>query len=433
MRNIIIIIFAVSFFLNAQQWVNISPFPDSNYGVPGDFISEKEGWVHKGTSLGTDVIFHTDNGGDTWKEIYVPEDSLVIIISLEMIDSKYGWMKEIRGGNYYYLKTVDGGYNWEDMTNDLPIGSYRSLFFINRTTGFIQCGYNDSTYNPIIYKTINGGYNWHLVETPVVYQPHPYVVNYSVNKLFFLDDDHGWAGCSCLTDTGMLIYTVDGGETWQVGIEPGPGDIFDVHFIDHNTGGAVGYSWGPSVILTEDNFIADNSINYDWDILTSAIYFQNDSTIWIAGQPGKVYRSIDGGDTFSIYQTIDSDYIFKIQFFGDTGYFFGDDNALYRFDGDSTSIENGELRIENYTLQQNYPNPFNPSTEIEYSLKNSGLVKVSVFNSQGQFVKNLVSRKMEKGNHKINFNAEDLNSGVYYYQMMVDGVKHGARKMLYLR
>ena len=99
----------------------------------------------------------------------------------------------------------------------------------------------------------------------------------------------------------------------------------------------------------------------------------------------------------------------------------------------TTGIELNRILPESSLLYQNYPNPFNPLTEIEYFLENSGFVKMSVYNSQGQFVKDIANSKMEKGVHKVNFNAEDLNSGVYYYQLSVDGVEQGAKKMLYLR
>ena len=110
----------------------------------------------------------------------------------------------------------------------------------------------------------------------------------------------------------------------------------------------------------------------------------------------------------------------------------GTDKGVFMATG-TTGIENEQLTIDNHELQQNYPNPFNPLTEIEYFLKNSGFVKISVFNSQGQFVKDIANSKMDKGIHKVNFNASEFNSGVYYYQLSVDGAEQGAKKMLYLR
>jgi len=99
----------------------------------------------------------------------------------------------------------------------------------------------------------------------------------------------------------------------------------------------------------------------------------------------------------------------------------------------STGIENSENIPESTILYQNYPNPFNNSTEISYSINKSSIVKVSIFNTKGEFVQSLVNKKQNKGQHSIVFNADNLNSGIYYYQLEVDGVVKETKKMLFLK
>jgi hypothetical protein len=70
-----------------------------------------------------------------------------------------------------------------------------------------------------------------------------------------------------------------------------------------------------------------------------------------------------------------------------------------------------------FNLMQNYPNPFNPSTLIRYSIPKDGLVKLNVYNSLGQKVAELVNRPMVAGNYEVNFNASNLSSGVYFYEL----------------
>jgi len=72
-----------------------------------------------------------------------------------------------------------------------------------------------------------------------------------------------------------------------------------------------------------------------------------------------------------------------------------------------------------FSLSQNYPNPFNPSTKIDYTLPSESNVKISVFNILGEKIKELVNNQMSAGNHSVNFNASNLASGIYIYQIEV--------------
>jgi hypothetical protein len=85
-----------------------------------------------------------------------------------------------------------------------------------------------------------------------------------------------------------------------------------------------------------------------------------------------------------------------------------------------------------FTLEQNYPNPFNPSTLIKYSIPQDGIVKLYVFNSQGQKVAVLVNQQMEAGDHEIKFNASNLSSGVYFYRIEA-GNFNSAKKLMLLK
>lgn len=70
-----------------------------------------------------------------------------------------------------------------------------------------------------------------------------------------------------------------------------------------------------------------------------------------------------------------------------------------------------------FALYQNYPNPFNPSTVIKYSIPVEGLVKLEVFNINGELVKTLVNESQVAGAHQVIFDASGLASGVYTYKL----------------
>ncbi len=88
-------------------------------------------------------------------------------------------------------------------------------------------------------------------------------------------------------------------------------------------------------------------------------------------------------------------------------------------------------------IQAIYPNPFNPTTNINYSIKDEGLVEISVFNLKGQKVKTLVSKVSDAGDFSISWhgdtdNGEDTSSGVYFIRM--NTVNHiETRKVLMIK
>lgn len=86
--------------------------------------------------------------------------------------------------------------------------------------------------------------------------------------------------------------------------------------------------------------------------------------------------------------------------------------------------------IDNFRLNQNFPNPFNPVTKINYSIAKSGSVKLSVYDSKGNMVKNLVNERMNAGEYSVDFNGSGLSSGVYYYKIEVNGLSETRKMML---
>ncbi|MBN2279343.1 MAG: family 10 glycosylhydrolase [Candidatus Marinimicrobia bacterium] len=85
---------------------------------------------------------------------------------------------------------------------------------------------------------------------------------------------------------------------------------------------------------------------------------------------------------------------------------------------DMVSIEKEIKLPESFILEQNYPNPFNASTYISYSLPKNGLVSLKIFDILGKEIKVLVNQPKSAGNYTIHFDAKDLSSGLYFYQLI---------------
>ena len=99
-------------------------------------------------------------------------------------------------------------------------------------------------------------------------------------------------------------------------------------------------------------------------------------------------------------------------------YFALADGTVGQFPEGVTSVEEvSSITPDNYTLSQNYPNPFNPSTTINFAIPSSELVSLKIFNILGSEVATLVNGTLATGSYKFNFDAQNLASGVYLYEL----------------
>ena len=107
-----------------------------------------------------------------------------------------------------------------------------------------------------------------------------------------------------------------------------------------------------------------------------------------------------------------------------TNYFQGkiDEVILYRTPVTPIvlAVDEAHSKLQNpgdFALYQNFPNPFNPSTTIRYSLPHKSAVQLTVFNTLGQQVSDLVNGEIEAGYHEVHFDGKGFSSGVYFYRL----------------
>ncbi|MEA1971997.1 MAG: DNRLRE domain-containing protein, partial [Candidatus Cloacimonadota bacterium] len=106
------------------------------------------------------------------------------------------------------------------------------------------------------------------------------------------------------------------------------------------------------------------------------------------------------------------------------------------------SIDENTIQETNFNLQ-NYPNPFNPSTTISFEFSNeqnqkNKQIKLEIYNIKGQKVKTLLNKSLSTGQHSVLWNGKDennnpVNSGVYFYNLDIDGKIMTSKKMILLK
>jgi DNA-binding beta-propeller fold protein YncE len=102
-----------------------------------------------------------------------------------------------------------------------------------------------------------------------------------------------------------------------------------------------------------------------------------------------------------------------------TALYVGDfaNNIVYKVTLGPSATEDEQVNIKNYNLSQNYPNPFNPATTINYQIAKTGPVTLTVYDALGREVKSLVNEVKSPGQFSVQLNANNLQSGVYFYTL----------------
>jgi endoglucanase len=244
--------------------------------------------------------------------------------------------------------------------------------------------------------------------------------------------------------------------------------IVEVHYYDPynftiNTGTGYTTQWGINATIKTD--IWANESYADNQFQSMKTNFIDKGYAVILGEYGVVAR-LNLGTTalnasFARYRRYYMDYITRslerhglVPFYWDNGYTGNNSMGLFnRSNGaqvypdiikaivDTTDINNvgtdvGMMQLfpnpATFSLIQNYPNPFNPSTTISFSLPSKSIVSLKVFDLAGKEVASIVSQELSAGKYSRQWNAANMSSGIYFYQLQA-GTYTETKKLVLLR
>jgi hypothetical protein len=215
----------------------------------------------------------------------------------------------------------------------------------------------------------------------------------------------------------------------------------DIQFVTKDIGWVVGGIFGDQLLAKTTNGGEEwTLIIIDDFLITSVreIKMLNEKVGWYVGSfngYGRLMKTTDGGETWENQTPLEliPPSFESISMINDsTGWAVGWDGIYKTTNGGVTSVKEQNTVINKYWLAQNYPNPFNPTTTIKYNLAKSEFVKIKIINLVGEEVKTIENGFQSAGEHTLIFNAEDLSSGIYFYQLVSENYIQ-TKKLLLLK
>ena len=398
------------------QWRTLPGSPSTPRHEDVWFINPLIGWIVNGSGQ----IYKTTSGGIGWQlQFEAPE----YLRCVGFADSMRGWVGTLSGANPMY-QTTNGGVTWtlvQNIPEPRPDGIC-GIWVVNDSVTYASGEYDGPAR---VIKTTDRGATWTSVDLAAYAG--------ALVDCYFLNEDSGFVVGSVsypLAGPARILFTSDGGQSWSVQHSGSNGLCWKISFPSANVG-YVSVEFSNNLLKTTDRGATWTELMFAWGN-QQGIGFVNDTLGWIGGSGNPTYGSSNGG--LSWQQTPFGVEINRFRFLGDTlGYAVG--QRVYKYSRDTTSVPVGESPMEtvfSFKLHQNYPNPFNPTTNIEFQIPKSEFVSLKVFDVLGRMVRTLVNGKKEPGRHRVQFNAEGLPSGVYFYNLTA-GSSMQTQKLMMLR
>jgi len=387
-----------------DEWIQLSSSISRKEGNAISFVNKKTGWVAftDQSSQNDHELVKTINGGESWARLPVDWE----ILTLFFVSENIGW-----AGTYFKIgKTNDGGLTWEIQN----IGSYfiTDLYFLNENIGWAV-----GTGGAIL-KTTDGGNDWSLLST---------TVNEFLQSVYFVNDSIGWTVGYKPYFVSVLKKTTDGGNSWISQNSP-MGQIYSVCAINEN----LAWIAGGGIAKTTDG--GNIWVQQYSETFNKVVSFVDENNGWAVGE--SILGTSNGGEEW--YHQFNG-FLLNLasaSFVSDTvGWVTGRYGTILKTTNGGIIVEvenNYPKPPTNILLSQNYPNPFNPVTSLQYTVGSRQFVTIKIYDLLGRKIATLINEEKPAGEYKVEFNAANLPSGIYFYRIQA-GSYSETRKMVLLK
>ncbi|HEX2786369.1 MAG TPA: T9SS type A sorting domain-containing protein [Ignavibacteria bacterium] len=361
-------------------------------------------------------IWKSTNEGLSWDTIYIGSGQTMWEIAFDANNSMY-----VANYSTGVLKSTNAGQTFTiiDASN-----------FSNKNVQGIKCGPNNHVYATTstgFFRSTNGGANWTESATMVGLNCLPLLVDKDSANIIYV-------GVSSGAGTGIGVYrSTDFGVTFSANLNPNKNGYNLTQTPNGNL----------YMVTTTAPYNFDKSTNkgLTWTTVSntpSAMRGLTSTAVTIpaflfTGGNNGVFISQNDGVNWSNYGA------FTIS----TTPLAAKNNRI--FAGTSGSANGGVwwahiplVNIEQisnsipdkFLLKQNYPNPFNPSTSIEFKIAKSSFTSLKVYDVNGKEVSELINQNLSAGTYKIDFNAGNFSSGIYFYTLKTNNFQETKRMVL---
>jgi hypothetical protein len=158
----------------------------------------------------------------------------------------------------------------------------------------------------------------------------------------------------------------------------------------------------------------------------------------------RIYRKFDSGPYTMVLETTETSYLEIIELDGLYKYYvapvyMGEEGVpmhirdfLFPFE---SSNEDEQILPPQTALGRNYPNPFNPTTNISFTLAQSGPASLKIYNAKGQMVRQLTNAEYNAGQHHLVWDGRDtkgrpVSSGLYFYRLQTKDFSQSHKMIL---
>jgi|GEM_PF-1670173 len=369
----------------------------------------------------------TVDGGETWTVHTRPDTSGFSCWAIAAIDENICLITGSSSTATKVWKTVNGGVSWNEVFFQAP-GFINSIKMMNENTGYMMGDPTGGRWS--LWKTNNGGSTW---DSSGLYLPQ-LAGEFSIVGNMFCKQDIGWVFYS--TRSGYYKST----DFVNFNFLSSPSNLtgYDLFFNDFSKG--LLYSYFNGILKTDNggaSWFNSSGINLYSAIQQPQGLLTNVNGLIYTVRGGNIFKSVDQGTTFfaefspgcgninaiTTSEKPENNFV--------SVYVISNNGFVFKADFPVVGINNiSSLLPDNFSLSQNYPNPFNPTTKIKFDIKESGFVKLKIYDMLGKEVASLVNEKLTPGSYETDFDGSGLTSGVYFYKLEAEGYNEVKRMML---